>query len=53
MSNQGEFREVMNLIFKNKLNPEIDKVFPLEKVVNAERYLSEGRQFGKVLIEIF
>lgn len=53
MSNQGEFREVMNLIFNNKLNPEIDKVFPLEKVVNAERYLSEGRQFGKVLIEIF
>ena len=52
MSNQGEFREVMNLIFKNQLNPEIDKIFPFEKIVDAERYLSEGKQFGKVLIRI-
>ncbi|MFX0058607.1 MAG: zinc-binding dehydrogenase [Candidatus Hodarchaeota archaeon] len=52
MSNQGEFREVMNLIFSNKLNPEIDKIFPIEEIVDAEKYLSEGKQFGKLLIEI-
>ena len=52
MSNQGEFREVMKLVFEGKLNPIIDKVYPLEKVREAEKYLSEGNQFGKVLINI-
>ncbi|MFX1358256.1 MAG: zinc-binding dehydrogenase [Promethearchaeota archaeon] len=52
MSNQSEFREVMDLIFNNKLTPQIDMSFPFEKLVDAERYLNEGKQFGKVLVEI-
>jgi NADPH:quinone reductase-like Zn-dependent oxidoreductase len=52
MSNQGEFRDVMNLIFDSKLDPIIDKVYPFEEVVEAENYLSQGKQFGKVLINI-
>jgi NADPH:quinone reductase-like Zn-dependent oxidoreductase len=52
MSNQGEFREVMNLIFQKKLTPIIDKVFPLNEIRDAERYLREGNQFGKVLLKI-
>ena len=52
MSNQGEFREVMQLVFEGKLNPIIDKVYPLEKVREAEKHLSEGNQFGKVLIDV-
>lgn len=52
MSNQAEFREVMNLIFQNKLNPVVDKIFPLNEVRDAEAYLKEGKQFGKVLLKI-
>lgn len=52
MSNQSEFRDVMNLIFQNKLHPVVDKVFPLTGVREAETYLRDGRQFGKVLLEI-
>ncbi|MFX1388908.1 MAG: zinc-binding dehydrogenase [Promethearchaeota archaeon] len=52
MSNQLEFRTVMQLIFEGKLKPIIDKVFPFEKVMEAERYLSEAKQFGKVLLQI-
>ncbi|MFX1337200.1 MAG: zinc-binding dehydrogenase [Promethearchaeota archaeon] len=52
MANQGDFREVMELVLKGRLNPIIDKVYPLEKVREAEQYLSEGNQFGKVLIDI-
>jgi len=52
MSNQREFREVMKLIFENKLKPVVDKIFPLEQVVEAENYLNEGKQFGKVLLKI-
>ncbi len=52
MSNQREFREVMTLIFQKKLKPIIDKVFPLNEVREAEKYLREGNQFGKVLLKI-
>ena len=52
MSSQGEFREVMDLIFQNKLKPIVDKVFSLNEVKKAENYLIETQQFGKVLLKI-
>jgi NADPH:quinone reductase-like Zn-dependent oxidoreductase len=52
MSNQGEFHEVMRLIFKGKLNPIIDKIYQLDKAKDAEKYLNEGSQFGKVLLKV-
>ncbi|MFX1600733.1 MAG: zinc-binding dehydrogenase [Promethearchaeota archaeon] len=52
MSNQGEFRAVMRLVFEGKLNPVIDKIFPLDKAKDAENYLNEGKQFGKVLLDL-
>jgi len=52
MSNQREFREVMKLVFEEKLKPTIDKIFQLEEIIEAESYLNKGRQFGKVLVEI-
>jgi NADPH:quinone reductase-like Zn-dependent oxidoreductase len=52
MSNQREFREVMRLIFEGRLNPIIDKIYPLDKAKDAEKYLNEGNQFGKVVLKI-
>jgi NADPH:quinone reductase-like Zn-dependent oxidoreductase len=52
MSNQKEFKTVMKLIFNGKLIPIIDKIYPLEEVVEAEKYLSEALQFGKILLEV-
>jgi NADPH:quinone reductase-like Zn-dependent oxidoreductase len=52
MSNQKEFREVMELVFAKKLKPIVDKVFPIDQAAEAERYLQEGKQFGKVLLKI-
>lgn len=52
MSNQREFREVMKLVFEGKLKPTVDKKFQLEEIFEAETYLKEGKQFGKVLVEI-
>ncbi|MBD3255883.1 MAG: zinc-binding dehydrogenase [Candidatus Lokiarchaeota archaeon] len=51
MSNQNEFRSVMDLVFKGKLNPIIDKIFPLEKIIDAEKHLKNAKQFGKVLLQ--
>lgn len=52
MSNQKEFRDIMKLVFERKITPVIDKIFPLDEIRKAEAYLDEGKQFGKVLIEI-
>jgi len=52
MANQGEFRTVMKLVFEEKIYPIIDKIFPLEEAKEAEKYLSKGKQFGKVLLKI-
>ncbi len=51
MGNQGEFRNVMKLVFEGKLNPVIDKIFPFYQVEEAEKYLSKANQFGKVLLK--
>lgn len=52
MSNQKEFREVIKLVFEGKIKPVIDKVFSIDQAAEAERYLQEGKQFGKVLLKI-
>jgi NADPH:quinone reductase-like Zn-dependent oxidoreductase len=52
MSNQGEFRTVMKLVFEEKINPIIDKIFALDEAMKAENCLSKGIHFGKVLLEI-
>ncbi|MFX1384775.1 MAG: zinc-binding dehydrogenase [Promethearchaeota archaeon] len=52
MSNQNEFQAVMKLIIDGKLIPIIDKIYPLEKAVEAEKYLDATHQFGKILIKV-
>lgn len=51
MSNHSEFRTVMSHVFDGKLEAVIDKVFPFEKARDAEEYLNEGNQVGKILLE--
>jgi NADPH:quinone reductase-like Zn-dependent oxidoreductase len=41
----------MDLIFSGTLSPIISKVFPLEEAKEAEYFLSQGKQFGKILLE--
>jgi len=52
MANRKEFIEVMQLIFKGKLSPVIDTVFPLEQASSAYQRLHDGKQFGKIVIKI-
>jgi len=40
------------LVETGKLNPIIDKVFPLEQTADALQYLGEGKALGKVVITI-
>jgi NADPH:quinone reductase-like Zn-dependent oxidoreductase len=52
MSTQTDFAQVMALVFAGKLEPVLDRTFPLSETRLAEAYLGEGKQMGKVTIEI-
>ncbi len=52
MSNQREFREVMNLVLRGDLKPIIDGVYPLERAREAHARLESGEQFGKIVLTV-
>jgi len=52
MSNQKEFRDVMNLVFAGKLDPVIDKTFSLDQARQAEEYMVGAEQFGKIVLSL-
>jgi NADPH:quinone reductase-like Zn-dependent oxidoreductase len=50
MSNEGEFRALLDVVAAGKLTPRIDRVFPLAEARQAYRRLEEGRQHGKIVL---
>ncbi len=52
MSNQGEFLDVMNLVFRRVLKPVIDTVMPLENAREAHQRLANNEQFGKIVLKV-
>ena len=52
MGTHSDFRQVMELIFRGKLQVALDRTFPLEQARSAQEYLSSGQQLGKVTLEI-
>ncbi|MFO7794894.1 MAG: zinc-binding dehydrogenase [Promethearchaeati archaeon] len=52
MSNQKEFRDVMRVIFNGQISPAIEKIYNIDDIIEAERYMEKGEQFGKILLKI-
>jgi NADPH:quinone reductase-like Zn-dependent oxidoreductase len=52
MSPHSDFVTVMNLVFSGKLKPIIGARFPLEQAADAQRTLTDGTVFGKVILEV-
>ncbi|MDE2038757.1 MAG: zinc-binding dehydrogenase [Elusimicrobia bacterium] len=50
MGTLAELRRVTRLAGEGRLKPVIDRSFPLEQARQAQEYLEQGRQFGKVLL---
>jgi NADPH:quinone reductase-like Zn-dependent oxidoreductase len=44
-------REVVPLLASARAKPNLDKVFPARKVVDAYNYLGSNKSFGKVVLE--
>ena len=52
MGTRTDFAEVMGLVFDGKMHPVIDKSFPLKEARAAQARLEEGKQLGKIVLEI-
>jgi NADPH:quinone reductase-like Zn-dependent oxidoreductase len=46
----ADLAKIMDAIVARKLNPVIDRVFPLSDAAEAHRYIAGRNQFGKVLL---
>lgn len=51
MGTPEEFREVMNLVWKGRLRPIIDRVMPLAEGKEAQAIMERGEQFGKIVLK--
>ena len=52
VGNRTQQQEMVRAIDANKLRPVIDKVFPLESMVDAFRYQETNQHFGKICLEM-
>ncbi len=52
MGAPDDFRSMLALVTVSKLEPVVDRVFPLDEAVKAFQRMEEGTQFGKIVLEI-
>jgi NADPH:quinone reductase-like Zn-dependent oxidoreductase len=51
MGTMAELREVLGHAFAGRLQPVVDRVFPLKEIRAAHEYLEQSRMFGKVVLD--
>ena len=52
MGAKGELLKAAQLFFAGHLHPVVDRTFALNDAADAQRYLEQGQQFGKVVLEV-
>jgi NADPH:quinone reductase-like Zn-dependent oxidoreductase len=52
MGNRGELGQVLKLLDRKLLRPVVDRTFPLSQLREAQQYLADRKQVGKVVIEV-
>ena len=52
LGNREEFVQLLSFMTVSRIKPIIDRVFPLREAATAQRYVEEGKQFGKVVLRI-
>lgn len=52
MGSLGDFNAMLEFVNKNKLRPVVDSVWPLSEIQSATRKMDEGKQFGKIVIQL-
>jgi NADPH:quinone reductase-like Zn-dependent oxidoreductase len=52
LGSREEFRQLLNFMRTSQIRPIIDRLFPLKEAGAAQRRLEEGKQFGKVVLQM-
>lgn len=52
MGSRHEFRQLLSFFRASGVKPIIDRVFPLKDAAAAQRRLEEGKQFGKIVLQV-
>jgi NADPH:quinone reductase-like Zn-dependent oxidoreductase len=52
LGSREEFRQLISFLNGSKIKPIIDTVLPLNEAAAAQKYLEDGKQFGKVVLQI-
>ena len=52
MGSPKDFAAMLAFCKTKRILPVVDKIFPFEKVEEAFRWMEEGRQFGKIVVDL-
>lgn len=52
LGSREEFRQLLAFIETCRIRPIVDQLFPLKDAVAAQRRLEQGKQFGKIVLQI-
>ena len=52
MGSRSDWDAVVRSLELGHLSPVVDRTFPLEQAAEAQRYLADAEQFGKVVLAI-
>jgi NADPH:quinone reductase-like Zn-dependent oxidoreductase len=52
MGTRDEFLSMIDFVESRKIKPVIDKVYKLEEINEAFKYMEDGNQFGKIVVKI-
>ncbi len=52
LGSREEFRQLLAFMQVSKVRPIVDQIFSLKDVAAAQRRLEEGKQFGKIVLQI-
>jgi len=50
MGNRAQFRDVLSLVARGELEPQIDRVLPLDRIAEGHRAIEDRAVFGKVVL---
>jgi NADPH:quinone reductase-like Zn-dependent oxidoreductase len=51
MGSDKDFRKMLQLVERKEIHPVIDKVFPLDKAIEAFDRMRDGEQMGKIILK--
>ena len=52
MGSPEDFKEMLQFFEEHKISPYVDKCYPLNEAIEAQNYMENGNNFGKITLQI-